>query len=85
MPYCFRYLKFDEDDNDFEIVCARGKDLIFITRETRQVQNFSTYEEMKPSLLKYFPMINPVDIELALKHFSMPIDEAMKLSSKNKS
>ncbi|ODN00953.1 Arylamine N-acetyltransferase 1 [Orchesella cincta] len=77
--YCFRYLNFTEDD--FEMVCVRGKELILITKETRQVQSFSSYEELKPSLYKYFPMINTNDVELTVKHFSIPFEEAIKMPS----
>ncbi|CAL8071752.1 unnamed protein product [Orchesella dallaii] len=78
--YCFRYLDITEDD--FEMVCVRGKELIFITKETRTAQSFSSYAELKPSLLKYFPMISTNDVELTVKHFSIPFEEALKMSSK---
>lgn len=80
--YCFRYL--DIQDDDFEAVCVRGTELVFITKETRKVQPFGSYEKIKPILLKYFPMINPEEVELAVKNFSIPFEDALKMSSKAK-
>lgn len=78
--YCFRYLNIAEDD--FQIVCVRGTDLMFITKETRHIQSFGSYEQLKPSLYKYFPMIFPEDIELTVKHFSIPFEKALQMTSK---
>lgn len=78
--YCHRYQDISKDD--FSIVCIRGTDLMFITKETRHVQTFKSYQDIRPSLLKYFPMVSTEDIDLSVKHYSIPFEEALKMTSK---
>lgn len=80
--YAFRYIDIQQDD--FEIVCIRGMELIFITKETRHVQSFSSYQEIHPIVLKYFPMIDPHEVALTVENFSIPLEEAIKLSKNYK-
>jgi len=78
--YLFRYLSIGEDD--FEAITIYGKDVIKITKETTTViESYSSYMDMAPAVLKYFPMISQDDVKIALEHFSLPLEEAAKLPS----
>src|SRR5687767_2827670 len=63
--FCFRYLNIT--DSDFELIWLRGTDMVTATKETRNVTTFKSYYEMKPTILKYFPMIDPGHVDQAVE------------------
>lgn len=68
--YLYRYLNIEPDDSDFKIVCIRGKELVLITRETRQVESVGNFEDVRPWISEYFPMIPSYQVDMAMKNFS---------------
>ena len=66
----YRYLHIEPDDSDFKIVCIRGKELILITRETREVESVAKFADVKPWISEYFPMIPSYQVDIAVNNFS---------------
>jgi len=68
--YLFRYLDIKDDGSDFQCICIRGTEVVFITKETREVLNFEDYSGVRPYVIKYFPMLHPTAVDIAIKNFT---------------
>jgi hypothetical protein len=66
--YLFRYLSISE--TDFEAVWIRGTQVITASRESRAVLTFDSFEEVKPCILRYFPMIPRAQVEAAVRNYT---------------
>ncbi|CAG7835008.1 unnamed protein product [Allacma fusca] len=75
--YIFRYVYIAPDNSDFKIACIRGKELLLITRESRTVQRFSSYEDLLPSIHEYFPQLLQHEVLQAMSNFNA-IDQERK-------
>jgi len=81
--YVFRYLYINSSD-DFKIVCIRGTEVTFITKETRDSIVLKNYDQVRPYLHQYFPMIDKEQIEKSIENFDTPFEECIKQSKNYK-
>ncbi len=78
-PFMFRYFEEDESGNVLEQVnvngnrkwiLIRGVSVLIATDNTRKVTHYSSYDEMKDVILKYFPKFREEDVEKSIQYFN---------------
>ena len=57
------------EDKELKFVLVRGKEAVIGGRNSRDVTNFSNYQEMLPLINNYFPKLDNSKLEHALKYF----------------
>ncbi|CAG7821516.1 unnamed protein product [Allacma fusca] len=68
MAFMFRFISL-KSAGDFEYVSCFARTMVVGTNTDRQVFTYETFTDMVPDILKYFPKMDPAQVQLACEKF----------------